>query len=316
MNKDSGIYVKNLSGDLAYQSFRPADLEPVGLDELAPKDQKLLKECHKGLADLRGKYRAMHAAWSMAMEEEYEQGYYLEIFPRWIAPSLDLIYKEALFSLNMDGNPAKSDDIEKIYEYREEDLPISLMEIDNYREALVKSRNLLKSLPFSGRLMKEIHAILMESVTSPKRYPGQFRRTQNWLGPQGSTIKTARYIPPNPHDMVQAISALEKFVNYNRTTDPLIVAALINYQLEVIQPFLDGGSRIARIMPLLYLMEAGIIEDFIPPISKFFSRSQLAYHMGLDIVRKHGDYGQWIGFYLEVMSQAVIDANTLLDSSF
>ena len=101
----------------------------------------------------------------------------------------------------------------------------------------------LKELPLCSRLIRETHAVLMQDVRGSDKNPGEFRTSQNWLGPAGSTIRTARYIPPHPEDMVRAMSDLEKFIHAEGRMDPLVKSALIHYQFETIHPFLDGNGR-------------------------------------------------------------------------
>jgi Fic family protein len=112
------------------------------------------------------------------------------------------------------------------------------------KEALLSSqyaKERLKELPICNRLIKETHEVLMENLRGDEKNPGEFRRSQNWIGPAGSTLKDARYIPPNVDDMTEAISNLEKFINGEDKIEPLIIIALIHYQFETIHPFLDGN---------------------------------------------------------------------------
>ena len=117
-------------------------------------------------------------------------------------------------------------------------------EVINYIKAAHFALERLKTLPICNRLLRETHAVLMEGVRGQEKSPGEFRRSQNWIGPSGSTLKNARYIPPNVEDMENAMSDLEKYINESDKYDPLIQAALIHYQFETIHPFLDGNGRI------------------------------------------------------------------------
>ena len=110
-----------------------------------------------------------------------------------------------------------------------------------------------------NRLIKETHAVLMDGVRGQEKTPGEFRYTQNWIGGQGSTLNNARYIPPSPEDMVEAMSDLEKYINTDDGLNALLRAALIHYQFETIHPFLDGNGRVGRLLITLFLMEKKIL---------------------------------------------------------
>ena len=114
-------------------------------------------------------------------------------------------------------------------------------------------------LPLCGRLIREMHGVLMKGVRGQEKYPGEFRRTQNWIGGAGSTLKNARYIPPNVEDLNAAMSALETYMHREDTLDPLIRTALVHYQFETSHPFLDGNGRIGRLLITLFLMEQNLL---------------------------------------------------------
>ena len=168
--------------------------------------------------------------------------------------------------------------------------------------------NRLQTLPLCSRLLRETHAVLMEGVRGQEKYPGEFRRSQNWIGGPGSTLKTARYIPPSPEDMETAMSDLEKYINGQDGQDELIRAALIHYQFETIHPFLDGNGRIGRLLVTLYLMERKVLTTPALYLSYFLKRNRLEYYDRMTEVRRSGDYEQWIRFFLQAVEECARDA--------
>lgn len=290
MNEKSGKYRKNLTGEIAYSSFVPASLESTRISEIGREAADLLIESHVLLAEL--KYIA-----GRLDEQDLEK------------KTADALKREAFFSLKIEGNPSRPEDLKRL---SSQDLSFSLREISNNIRASRFGLARLDKLPISSRLMKEIHAILMDGVTDDKLYPGEFRKSQNWIGSKGSTLKQAKYIPPNPHDMLDAISDLEKFINYEEATDPLIKVALCHYQLETIHPFLDGNARMARLMLQIFLIDQKVLPAPLLAVSKQITGRQLAYHYGMDLVRKDNDYRQWIEFYIEIIRESVIEAISFL----
>lgn len=171
----------------------------------------------------------------------------------------------------------------------------------------------LQELPLCNRLIKETHAVLMEGVRGQEKNPGEFRYSQNWIGGQGSTLKNARYIPPNPEDMNEAISDLEKYMNSEDGLDPLVRAALIHYQFETIHPFLDGNGRVGRLLITLFLMEKKILTTPALYISYFLKRNRIEYYDRMTEVRRKGNYEQWINFFLQAVMESAEDAIHTID---
>ena len=156
--------------------------------------------------------------------------------------------------------------------------------------------------------MKEVHEKLMEGVRGQDKTPGEFRHSQNWIGPANCSLKDARYIPPNVQDMEEAMSDLERYMNENVEYDPLIRVALIHYQFETIHPFLDGNGRIGRLLILLYLMEQKVLSKPVIYISYFLKKNQVEYYDRISEVRRSGNFEQWIKFFLEAVSKAATDS--------
>ena len=291
MNNRAGAFVSNLTGEMAYKSFRPAPLPPnppIALsDELVAK----LVEANKKLAALDGLSARI--------------------------PNMDLfvsmyVRKEALLSSQIEGTQCTLDDI--LNPLMEENTNRNVSDVVNYIKATEFALNRLHSLPLCNRLIKETHAVLMEGVRGQEKSPGEFRYSQNWIGGQGSTIQNARYIPPNPEDMQTAMSDLEKYMNGDDSLDPLIQAALIHYQFETTHPFLDGNGRVGRLLITLFLLEKGILSRPALYISYFLKMNRIEYYDRMTQVRKTGDYEQWVMFFLQALSDSAGDAIQTIDA--
>ena len=148
----------------------------------------------------------------------------------------------------------------------------------------------------------------MENSSSEEKTPSEFRRSQNWIGGQGSTIKTARYVPPCVADMKKAMSDLEKYMNEDDGLDPLIQAALIHYQFETIHPFLDGNGRIGRLLITLFLIEKKVLSTPALYISYFLKKNRIEYYDRMTAVRNNGDFEQWTKFFLSAIYESSSDA--------
>ena len=291
MNNRAGAFVSNLTGEMAYQSFRPAPLPPNPPISLSGELVAKLVDANKKLAALDGLSARI--------------------------PNMDLfvsmyVRKEALLSSQIEGTQCTLDDI--LNPLMEENTNRNVSDVVNYIKATEFALNRLHSLPLCNRLIKETHAVLMEGVRGQEKSPGEFRYSQNWIGGQGSTIRNARYIPPNPEDMQTAMSDLEKYMNGDDSLDPLIQAALIHYQFETTHPFLDGNGRVGRLLITLFLMEKGILSHPALYISYFLKMNRIEYYDRMTQVRKTGDYEQWVMFFLQALSDSAGDAIQTIDA--
>lgn len=290
MNNRAGTFISNLSGEMAYQSFRPAPLPPNPPIDLSNELVSKLIDANKKLATLDGLSSRI--------------------------PNIDLfvsmyVRKEALLSSQIEGTQCTLDDI--LNPFIEENTNLNVSDVVNYIRATEYALTRLQSLPLCNRLIKETHAVLMEGVRGQEKSPGEFRYSQNWIGGQGSTIKTARYIPPNPEDMQTAMSDLVKYMNSDDPFDPLIQAALIHYQFETTHPFLDGNGRVGRLLITLFLMEKHILSRPALYISYFLKINRIEYYDRMTQVRKTGDYEQWVIFFLQALSNSANDAIQTID---
>jgi Fic family protein len=284
-NTRAGVFKTNLSGGAAYSSFCPAPLPPKPQIELDSDAVALLVEANRRLVllDERSSY----------------------------VPNVDLfvsmyVRKEALMSSQIEGTQAALEDV--FDPALDENANRDVADVVNYVKATEFAVQRQRELPLCNRLIKEIHAVLTEGVRGQEKSPGEFRRSQNWIGGQGSTLKNARYIPPNVEDMTEAMSELEKYINADDGLDALIRAALIHYQFETIHPFLDGNGRVGRLLIILFLMGAGTLSSPVLYISLFLKKNRIEYYDRMTEVRNKGNYEQWVKFFLQAIAESAQDA--------
>ena len=290
MNNRAGYYKQNLSGEMAYKSFVPNPLPPVPPIELSEDIVGLLVKANSQLAVLQ----------SIAAR----------------IPNVELfismyVRKESLMSSQIEGTQATLEDI--LDPMLDTNTNRNVADVVNYIKATEFAITRLQTLPLCNRLIKETHAVLMEGVRGQEKNPGEFRYSQNWIGGQGSTLKNARYIPPSPDDMQNAMSDLEKYINVDDDLDALIRAALIHYQFETIHPFLDGNGRVGRLLITLFLMDKGILTTPALYISYFLKKNRVEYYDRMTEVRTKGNYEQWIIFFLQAIMESAGDATSTID---
>ena len=290
MTNRAGTLVGNLSGEMAYESFRPAPLPPNPPIEISGELLTKLIDANKKIATLEGLSSRIP-----------NMGLFVSMYVR----------KEALLSSQIEGTQCTLEDI--LNPLIEENTNRDVSDVVNYIRATEFALERLKTLPLCNRLIKETHAVLLESVRGQEKNPGEFRYSQNWIGGQGSTLKNARYIPPNPEDMLTAMSDLEKYINSDDTLDPLIQAALIHYQFETTHPFLNGNGRVGRLLITLFLMEKDILSTPALYISYYLKMNRIEYYDRMTQVRHTGDYEQWISFFLQAFADSAEDAIHTID---
>jgi Fic family protein len=170
-------------------------------------------------------------------------------------------------------------------------------EVQNYISAMNEAVKLLHSLPFSSRLIRQTHKILLQGVRSTNKNPGEYRRSQNWIG--GATINDAVFIPPSHSTVPELMSDIEFFANDELNPLPeLLKIGIIHYQFETIHPFLDGNGRVGRLLITRYLVNKGILKQPILYLSDFFERNRTLYYDNLMRARTHNDIDQWLKFFL------------------
>ena len=208
------------------------------------------------------------------------------------------IRKEALLSSQIEGTQATMTDILTYETWRQVDNFDDVQEVVNYIKALKKATKMLGDLPLGNRIIKTIHAILLKGERGKEKQPGEFRRSQNWIG---HSLNYAIFVPPPQDQVVRLVGELEKFINKNDSIHPLIKCALIHYQFETIHPFLDGNGRIGRLLIDLFLYWKQVIEKPLLYISLFFKLHRQEYFDRLMLVRNKGDFEQWVYFFLEAI---------------
>jgi len=278
--KRQGDFITNLSGDLKYKSFSPSNLPPnpdIIIDEemlnLIANSSRIL-----GKLDLKS-------------EEIPNKELYISMYIR----------KEALLSSQIEGTQATLDDI--FDPNIDKNVNLEVTDVINYIKAAIYSNELIQTLPLSSRFLRNVHEVLLDGVRGEDKNPGEFRKTQNWIGPQGSSLKNAKFIPPNVVDMKDSMSELENFIHNNKSNS-LIKIALSHYQFETIHPFLDGNGRIGRLLIGLMMKEYNLLNTDILYISYFLKRNRVEYYDRLMDVRLKGHYEQWIKFFLNGIIEA------------
>jgi Fic family protein len=174
-----------------------------------------------------------------------------------------------------------------------------LGEVVNYVGAMNYGIGRLDELPVSLRLIKEIHARLLAGVRGSDRTPGEPRRTQNWIGPAGTTLAQARYVPPPPDEMNRALGNLEEFIHDQTPMPTLIKVGLVHSQFETIHPFLDGNGRLGRLLITFLLCEKGVLKRPLLYLSHYFKLHRQEYYDRLQAVRDSGDWESWLRFFLD-----------------
>lgn len=285
----AGIFVNNLEGEMAYRSFRPAPLPPVDL-QIDDEMIEALTLATKAIAVLD----------TMAVH----------------IPNVNLfvsmyVRKEALLSSQIEGTQATLEDV--LDPMIEKNTNQNVADVVNYIKATEFALSRLKSLPLCCRLLKETHAVLMEGVRGQEKNPGEFRSSQNWIGAAGSTLRTARYIPPNPSDMLEAMSELEQYINSEDSLNVLIQAALLHYQFETIHPFLDGNGRIGRLLITLFLIEKNVLKTPALYISYYLKQNRIEYYDRMSEVRNKDNYEQWVKFFLRAIYSSAEDASQTIE---
>lgn len=218
--------------------------------------------------------------------------------------------REAVLSSRIEGTRANLTDV---YTYEAVQPSFfatgqDVQEVHNYVRALDYGIERLHELPVSLRLIRELHERLMAGVRGQEWQPGEFRRSQNWIGPPGSTLQTAVFIPPPVAEMNDALGDLEKFIHQATDLPPLVRLGLIHYQFEAIHPFLDGNGRIGRLLLVLLLADWNLLAQPLLYLSAYFEQQRQRYYDLLLGVSQRGEWVEWLTFFLNGIHSQAVDA--------
>jgi Fic family protein len=292
INSSSGRVIQVGQGEIAYWSFVPNPLPPqLDFDSALIR---LLSDADRALGELAGLGRALPNP-------------HLLINP--------FIRREAVLSSRIEGTQADLADLYafeagqfELPGFKSTPPPADAREVLNYVRALEAGLKRLSELPVSLRLIREAHAQLMEGVRGNQAAPGEFRRTQNWIGAPGCTLNDATYVPPTVDEMQIALDALEKYLHSEAALPPLVRLALIHYQFEAIHPFIDGNGRIGRLLISLLLVHWNLLPLPLLYLSAFFEKHRQDYYDLLMAVSARGAWREWVSFFLRGVAEQARDA--------
>jgi Fic family protein len=211
---------------------------------------------------------------------------------------------EAVLSSQIEGTQSTLEDVLAFEaDALRDDTPKDVAEVVNHVRAMNHGLARLPELPLSLRLLREIHAELMAGVRGGEKSPGEFRTSQNWIGGSGSTLATAAFVPPPPHELMNALGALERFMHDAKATVPLLVrCGLAHAQFETIHPFLDGNGRVGRLLITLMLCEDGALSRPLLYLSLYLKAHRAEYYDRLTAIRRQGHWEPWLAFFLRGVS--------------
>ena len=263
--------------DEAFYAFHPAPLPPDPPLAISAGLQELLDRANQALGRLDGVTLLLP-----------DPDLFIYTFVR----------KEAVLSSQIEGTQSSLSDLLIHEQGVDVGVPTDVEESSNYLAALNQGLALLETLPLSLRVLKEIHARLLQGGRGSDKDPGEFRRTQNWLG--GTRPGNARFVPPPPQEVLPAMGALEKFLHDDPVQTPILIkAALAHAQFETIHPFLDGNGRVGRLLITLLLCERKVLARPILYLSLYLKENRDEYYDLLQRIRVEGDWEAWVGFFLE-----------------
>lgn len=279
-----------------YMAFIPAPLPPDPSIHVPPDMQVLLSKADRALGRLDGSIQTL--------------------------PNPDLfvymyVRKEAVLSSQIEGTQSSLQDVlaaeAKVFS------AVSANDVDevvNYVAAMNHGLKRLTELPVSVRLIRELHAKLLEGVRGMHLAPGELRKTQNWIGPSGCTLHEAVHVPPPPHEVPIALGNLETFLHADTHLPLLVKIGLAHAQFETIHPFLDGNGRSGRLLITFLLCEREVLQKPVLYLSYYFKKYRQEYYERLQQIRDTGDWEQWLMFFLrgviEVSAQATETARRIL----
>ena len=280
----SGNFVKQLEG---YTAFIPSPLPPKPTIKMDAELTRLLSKADRSLGRLDG-------ATSILPNPDL----FVAIYVR----------QEAVLSSQIEGTQSTLEDVlEYEIDAKGREQPKDVQEVVNYVNALRYGLECLQELPLCLRLIKEIHHKLLDGVRGGDRYPGEFRKQQNWIGSPGCTLTTATFIPPPVSEMHQALNNLEKFLHDRDSFPALIHCGLAHAQFETIHPFVDGNGRVGRLLITFLLCQREILQKPLLYLSHYLKFHRSEYYDRLMAVRTDGNWEGWLKFFLKgIVNQQLI----------
>ena len=281
----AGRYLAQPSG---YRAFVPARLPPVPAVRVEGEVQRRLSDADRALGRLDGSVQTL--------------------------PNPDLfvymyVRKEAVLSSQIEGTQSSLQDLLAAEAHvLGLDIPRDVDEVVNYVRAMNHGLARLEKFPLSVRLIREIHAELLRGIRGSRLTPGELRRTQNWIGPRGSTLANATFIPPPPEEVPAALGDLETFLHGTDDLPLLVKIGLAHAQFETIHPFLDGNGRIGRLLITFLLCERAALQKPVLYLSHYFKRHRQEYYERLQAVRDSGDWEGWLEFFLRGVAEVSVQA--------
>ena len=290
MKRSTGSYIRIGAGDEAFEAFVPEPLPPDPPLQLTTKDHDLLERANRALGRLDGLTAVLP-----------DTSLFIYAYVR----------KEALVSSQIEGTQSSFADLLLYESDQVPGVPLEdVREVSDYVAAVDHGLKRLRGdLPLSLRLVREIHGVLLRSGRGSNKTPGEFRRSQVWIG--GSRPGNARFVPPPTDRVVECMGALEKFLHGDPVQTPALVkAALAHVQFETIHPFLDGNGRLGRLLVTLLLCAEGALSEPILYLSLYFKVHRQEYYDHLQRVRTQGDWEGWLSFFLNGVVDTAEEALT------
>ena len=285
MSARSGRYIAQPTG---YRAFIPAPLPPQPPIDLDAELVALLSRADQAIGRLDGVAETL--------------------------PNPDLfvamyVRREAVESSQIEGTQSTLEDV-LAFELDPEarNLPDDVGEVVNYVRAMNHGLARMETFPLSLRLIREIHAELLRDVRGAERMPGEFRTSQNWIGPGGATLSNATFVPPPVHEMQAALSNFEQYLHASAGTPALIQCALAHVQFETIHPFLDGNRRVGRLLITFLLVQRGVLRQPLLYLSAYLKFHRAEYYDRLMAVRNDGMWEAWLEFFLRGVAETAEEA--------
>jgi len=285
LSERAGVFIQQAGG---FEAFMPRPLPPDPPIKYDDELQALLSKADRAIARLDG---------------------IVTVLPN---PELFIamyVKKEALLSSQIEGTQAS---LEGVLEFeadmKSRDDIKQVKEVVNYIKALEYGIKLLQAARANAQLFREIHRVLIRGTRGSKKALGEFRRTQNWIGPAGASVFEAHFVPPPPDQILAGMANLEEFFNRDNHMPPLVKVALMHAQFETIHPFVDGNGRIGRLLITFFLVAHKILTKPLLYLSYYLKKNRTEYYDLLMQVRRNGDWESWVKFFLKGVDEVSLEA--------